>query len=245
MNSSNRHSIVVRDLTKRFGDFIAVDNVSFEVLRGEIYGMLGANGAGKTTTIRMLTGLLRPTSGGGAVNGWDINEEFEKIKLSIGYMSQRFSLYHDLTVEENLRFFGGVYGLGGEEITARIDELDTILGLKRFLKRRTSSIPLGFKQRLALGAAILHRPAILFLDEPTAGVDPIARRYFWDLIHDMASEGITVLVTTHYMDEAEYCGRLSIMHEGKIIDIGEPRELKKRYASDTIEDVFVKLATTI
>ena len=240
-NGEANHSVVVSDLTKRFGDFAAVDHVSFQVERGEIFGLLGANGAGKTTTIRMLAGLLRPTSGGGTVGGWDINTQFEKIKRSIGYMSQRFSLYHDLTVSENLHFFGGVYGLGRAKIDARLGELEEALGLKEWLTRRTSALPLGFKQRLALGAAILHEPSILFLDEPTSGIDPIARRHFWELINELATTGITVIVTTHYMDEAEYCNRLCIMHAAKIVSLGSPAELKERHGERSIEDVFVHL----
>jgi ABC-2 type transport system ATP-binding protein len=234
-------SVVVKELTKRFGDFAAVDRVSFEVRTGEIFGLLGANGAGKTTTIRMLAGLLRPTSGEGTVGGWDINRESERIKKSIGYMSQKFSLYDDLTGDENLRFFGGVYGLGRRDIERRIEELDAALGLKAWLARRTAALPLGFKQRLALGAAILHRPSILFLDEPTSGVDPIARRHFWDVINALAATGISTIVTTHYMDEAEYCNRLCIMHAAKIMSIGAPAELRERYGKRSIDDVFVQL----
>jgi ABC-2 type transport system ATP-binding protein len=240
-NEVSGHSVVVRNLTKRFRDFTAVDGVSFEVRTGEIFGLLGANGAGKTTTIRMLIGLLRPTSGGGSVGGWDINTEFEEIKRSIGYMSQKFSLYGDLTVGENLQFFGGVYGLDRARLEARVDELDAALGLKERMKRRTAALPLGFKQRLALGAAILHEPSILFLDEPTAGVDPIARRHFWELINSLAASGITVIVTTHYMDEAEYCNRLCIMHAAKIVSLGSPGELKREYGKRSVEDVFVHL----
>jgi ABC-2 type transport system ATP-binding protein len=234
-------SVVVKDLVKRFGEFTAVDRVSFEVRAGEIFGLLGANGAGKTTTIRMLTGLLRPTSGGGTVDGWDVNTQYEKIKRSIGYMSQRFSLYNDLTVNENLGFFGGVYGLSRARIEERTAELNADLGLAEWLDRRTGSLPLGFKQRLALGAAILHKPAIVFLDEPTSGVDPIARRHFWEIINSLAAGGVTIIVTTHYMDEAEYCNRLCIMHAAKIVSIGSPAELKSRHGKHSIEDVFVQL----
>jgi ABC-2 type transport system ATP-binding protein len=234
-------SVVVRELTKRFGSFVAVDRISFDVRAGEIFGLLGANGAGKTTTIRMLTGLLRPTSGGGSVGGWDINRDFERIKRSIGYMSQKFSLYGDLNVGENLEFFGGVYGLSRRRISERLADLEDALGLGEILRRRTSTLPIGFKQRLALGAAILHEPSILFLDEPTAGVDPIARRHFWELINSLAARGITVIVTTHYMDEAEYCNRLCIMHAARIVSIGSPGELKARHGGGSIEDVFVRL----
>jgi len=240
-NETIGSSVVVTGLTKRFGAFVAVDRISFEVRAGEIFGLLGANGAGKTTAIRMLTGLLRPTSGGGTVGGWDINRDFERIKRSIGYMSQRFSLYGDLTVGENLEFFGGVYGMPRRRIAARLGELEEALGLGELLKRRTSSLPLGFKQRLALGAAILHEPSILFLDEPTAGVDPIARRHFWELINSLAARGITVIVTTHYMDEAEYCNRLCIMHAARIVSIGSPGELKARHGGRSIEEVFIQL----
>lgn len=234
-------SVSVRELTKRFGDFVAVDRVSFEVRRGEIFGLLGANGAGKTTTIRMLTGLLRPTSGEGTVAGLDVNTRYDEIKTRIGYMSQKFSLYGDLTVGENLAFFGGVYGLSRRDIDARIEELDADLGVKALLDRRTAAIPLGFKQRLALAAAILHRPAVLFLDEPTSGVDPVARRHFWEIINALAASGVTVLVTTHYMDEAEYCNRLFIMHAGRIVSIGSPAQLKERHGKSSIEEVFVGL----
>ena len=234
-------SVTVRGLTRLFGDFTAVDHVSFAVEAGEIFGLLGANGAGKTTIIRMLAGLLLPTSGEGTVGGWDIYKQSERIKKSIGYMSQKFSLYGDLTVGENLGFFGGVYGLGSGEIATRIDELEEALGLKEWLRRRTSSLPIGFKQRLALGAAILHDPSILFLDEPTSGVDPIARRHFWELINSLAARGITVIVTTHYMDEAEYCNRLCIMHAGAIVSIGSPAELKAGHGKRSVEDVFIHL----
>jgi len=237
----DEHSVIVKDLTKSFGDFVAVDHISFEVRAGEIFGLLGANGAGKTTTIRMLTGLLRPTSGGGTVHGWDVNTQFESIKKSIGYMSQRFSLYNDLTVKENLRFFGGVYGLSRTQVDERTEEMREGLGLGEWLNRRTGALPLGFKQRLALGAAILHRPAIVFLDEPTSGVDPIARRHFWELIDALAAQGVTIIVTTHYMDEAEYCNRLCVMHSAKIVSLGSPAELKRRHGAHSIEDVFIEL----
>ena len=237
----NENSVVVKDLERRFGDFVAVDRISFEVRTGEIFGLLGANGAGKTTTIRMLAGLLRPSSGGGTVGGWDINRHFENIKKNIGYMSQRFSLYNDLTVKENLQFFGGVYGLDRARVEERTAELNDALGLGEWLDRRTASLPLGFKQRLALGAAILHKPAIIFLDEPTSGVDPIARRRFWELINGLAAGGVTTIVTTHYMDEAEYCNRLCIMHAAKIVSLGSPAELKERHGAHSIDDVFIQL----
>jgi len=239
--SSSPHAVTVRNLTRRFGDFTAVDNVSFDVDQGEIFGFLGANGAGKTTTIKMLTGLLKPSSGEGSVGGWDINREYEKIKTRIGYMSQRFSLYDDLKVEENLFFFGGIYGLSRSRVKARIAELDMALNISKMENRKTVSLPLGFKQRLALACAILHKPPILFLDEPTGGVDPIARRYFWDLISEIAAAGTTVFVTTHYMDEAEYCHRLSIMYKGRIVEIDSPSAIKKRYNMTSIQDVFIHL----
>jgi ABC-2 type transport system ATP-binding protein len=235
------YAVTVRDLTRKFGDFVAVDRVSFDVKQGEIFGFLGANGAGKTTTIRMLTGLLKPTSGEGSVGGWDVNREYEKIKSHIGYMSQRFSLYDDLKVEENLFFFGGVYGLNRIQVRQRMAELDAALSLTKMENRKTAALPLGFKQRLALACAILHKPPILFLDEPTGGVDPIARRYFWDLISDLAAGGTTVFVTTHYMDEAEYCHRLSIMYKGRIVEIDSPTAIKKKFNMTSIEDIFIHL----
>ena len=245
MNSSSpaspSYAVTVRNLTRKFGDFVAVDNVSFDVSRGEIFGFLGANGAGKTTTIKMLTGLLKPSSGEGTVGGWDINREYEKIKSNIGYMSQKFSLYEDLKVMENLFFFGGIYGLNAQQIKARMDELDESLNLSKMENRKTISLPLGFKQRLALACAILHKPPILFLDEPTGGVDPIARRYFWDLISELAAGGTTIFVTTHYMDEAEYCHRLSIMYKGQIVEIESPTEIKKKYNMTSIQDIFIHL----
>lgn len=238
---SSPYAVTVRNLTRRFGDFVAVDNISFDVRQGEIFGFLGANGAGKTTTIRMLTGLLKPSAGEGTVGGWDINREYEKIKSRIGYMSQKFSLYEDLKVEENLFFFGGIYGLSRAQVRARIDELDGSLNISKMENRKTVSLPLGFKQRLALACAILHKPPILFLDEPTGGVDPIARRYFWDLISVLAAGGTTVFVTTHYMDEAEYCHRLSIMYKGQIVEIDSPSAIKKKYNMTSIQDIFIHL----
>ena len=231
----------VKDLTKRFGKFTAVDDVTFEVKKGEIFGFLGSNGAGKTTTIRMLTGLLKPTKGFGIVAGFDINREYEKIKTRIGYMSQKFSLYNDLTVEENCVFFGGVYGLTKEKIMDRITELDPLLGIKEKLRGMTGDLPPGLKQRIALCCSILHRPEIIFLDEPTGGVDPIARRFFWDLIAELAGLGTTVFVTTHYMDEAEYCHKISIMYQGRISAIDSPEGLKKRFGLKSIEEVFIHL----
>ncbi len=219
-------AIVVSNLTKVFGQFTAVDSVSFEVKRGEIFGFLGPNGAGKSTTIRMLNGLLLPTSGAGTVAGLDIIRQQTEIKQHIGYMSQRFSLYDDLTAEENLTFFGGVYGLSTARLKERIREALNLVGLFARRGELTRNLALGLKQRLALASAILHEPPILFLDEPTSGVDPISRRNFWDMIYAMAERGVTILVTTHYMDEAEFCDRLVLIYQGRLIAQGTPRELK-------------------
>jgi ABC-2 type transport system ATP-binding protein len=229
------------DLTRRFGSFTAVDRVSLAVDQGEIFGFLGANGAGKTTVIRMLCGLLKPTDGEAWVDGLSVRTDAERIKRRIGYMSQRFSLYEDLTVMENLTFYGGIYGLNRGEIAGRGGELLARLGLDDYRRRLTRELPLGFKQRLALGCAVLHRPGVIFLDEPTGGVDPVARRQFWGLIYELADQGATIFVTTHYMDEAEYCGRLSIMKEGRVIALGAPEELKRRYDARSLQDVFLKL----
>jgi ABC-2 type transport system ATP-binding protein len=237
------YSVEVQDLTKQFGRFIAVDHISFNVYDGEIFGFLGANGAGKTTTIKMLCGLLLPTSGEGRVEGLDIFSQSDAIKQNIGYMSQKFSLYDDLTVQENLRFYGGIYGMSAVALAKASEETITSMGLQGHLKKMTRAIPTGWKQRLALSCAILHQPKILFLDEPTGGVDPISRREFWEIIYHLADAGTTVFVTTHYMDEAEYCNRLSIMHDGRIIALGSPQELKERYQKPNIEDVFIELVT--
>lgn len=234
-------SVTVEQLTRTFGDFVAVDHISFQVYRGEIFGFLGANGAGKTTTIRMLCGLLLPTSGSAVVAGYDIYRQADQIKQNIGYMSQKFSLYEDLTVAENLEFYAGIYGLDRSQRRAAQSQMIASIGLGEHLHKLTRDIPLGWKQRLALSCAVMHRPQILFLDEPTGGVDPISRRSFWTLIYDLAAGGTTIFVTTHYMDEAEYCNRLSIMHDGKIIAIGSPEQLKERYHQATIEDVFINL----
>jgi ABC-2 type transport system ATP-binding protein len=234
-------AVDVTGLTRRFGGFVAVDHVSFSVPRGEIFGFLGANGAGKTTTIRMLCGLLMPSSGKGRVAGHDIIREYEKIKLKIGYMSQRFSLYDDLTTRENMEFYGGIYGLGRKEIRKRIDELLATLELEDHADKVVSGLPLGWKQRIALGASIIHDPEIIFLDEPTSGVDPASRRNFWLLIYRLADRGKTVFVTTHYMDEAEYCGRISIMKDGRIVVIENPHRLKERYGAGTMQEVFIKV----
>ncbi len=219
-------AITVRNLTKVFGVFKAVDAISFEVNKGEIFGFLGPNGAGKSTTIRMLNGLLLPTSGEGTVAGYDIIREQEQIRQHLGYMSQRFSLYEDLTVAENLTFFGGVYGLSPARVKERSQEVLSLVGLLDRQKDLTRLLPLGLKQRLALASAILHEPPILFLDEATSGVDPISRRTFWDMIYTMAEQGVTILVTTHYMDEAEFCDRLVLISQGRLIAQGTPRELK-------------------
>lgn len=232
-------SVEVAGLTKMFGDFAAVDHVSFSVEKGEIFGFLGANGAGKTTTIRMLCGLLEPSEGTGRVAGFDINREYNKIKNRIGYMSQKFSLYNDLTAWENIEFYGGIYGLNDKEIKERSSELFAIIGLEELKDKLTSSIPMGWKQRLALCASLLHDPDIIFLDEPTSGVDPVSRRNFWKLIYQLSDMGKTVFVTTHYMDEAEYCHRLSIMKQGRIIEMDNPRSLKEKYGVKTMQDVFL------
>lgn len=236
------NAIEVRDLTRKFGDFTAVDAITFEVGQGEIFGFLGANGAGKTTAIRMLTGLLEPTSGEARVADLDVYSESEAIKRNIGYMSQKFSLYDDLTVRENIEFYGGIYGLGKTEIRRKSQDLLEKLGLSDVSGSRIKSLPLGWKQKLAFSVAIIHEPRIVFLDEPTGGVDPITRRQFWDLIYEAAERRVTVLVTTHYMDEAEYCDRISIMVDGRIGAMGTPQELKRRYSSESIDEVFVRLA---
>jgi ABC-2 type transport system ATP-binding protein len=223
----NEPAIVVKNLSRHFDGFKAVDNISFEVKRGEIFGFLGPNGAGKSTTIRMLNGLLLPTSGEGRVGGFDIIRETDQIKQHIGYMSQRFSLYEDLTAEENLDFFGGVYGLSNERLKERISEVLHLVGLEARCHDLTRTLPLGLKQRLALASAIIHQPSILFLDEATSGVDPISRRNFWDLIYAMGAQGVTILVTTHYMEEAEFCDRLVLIYQGRIVAQGTPRELKQ------------------
>ncbi|MGN1375662.1 MAG: ATP-binding cassette domain-containing protein [Prevotella sp.] len=242
VETRNDNVIEVSHLVKAFGDFHAVDDISFSVRRGEIFGFLGANGAGKTTAMHILTGLNQPTGGSGTVAGFDIRTEYEKIKKHIGYMSQRFSLYEDLTVAENIRLFGGIYGMKDEEI-ARKSEL--LLGQLKFTEHKNDlvgSLPLGWKQKLAFSIAIFHDPAIVFLDEPTGGVDPATRRQFWELIYDAARRGITVFVTTHYMDEAEYCDRISIMVDGKISAMGTPEELKRDFKQPDMSHVFTYLA---
>jgi ABC-2 type transport system ATP-binding protein len=237
-----RLSLQTEGLTRRFGRFVAVDRVSIAVRRGEIFGFLGANGAGKTTLIRMLCGLLRPSSGQATVAGLDIYRHSEQIKKHIGYMSQKFSLYADLTVAENINFYGGIYGLNRQQINERLEEVVATIGLENYIHVLTADLPLGFKQRLALACAMLHKPPILFLDEPTSGVDPKARRNFWEFISQTATGGTTVLVTTHFMEEAEYCQRVSIMDAGHIIALDTPGDLKRTYKKKTMQDVFVALA---
>ncbi len=234
--------ISTNQLTKKFGDFAAVDSVSFDVYQGEIFGFVGANGAGKTTVIRMLCGLLLPSSGTASIAGFDIYSQTEEIKKSIGYMSQKFSLYEDLTVKENIRFFAGIYGLSDKEIREKGDGLVFELGLQESAKKKVKELPLGWKQRLSFSIAIIHSPQVVFLDEPTSGVDPIVRRQFWELIYAASERGITVFVTTHYMDEAEYCGRVSIMVDGKIRALDTPSNLKTRFSGNTMGDVFRSLA---
>lgn len=239
-----KQSVAVQtsELTRKFGKFIAVNKVSIDVAQGEIFGFLGANGAGKTTMIRMLCGLLMPSSGSGSVAGFDIYKQSEQIKQNIGYMSQKFSLYDDLTIAENIEFYGGIYDLPTDVIHHRRDALINDVGLGDVAGSLTRDLPLGFKQRLALGCALLHDPSILFLDEPTSGVDPVARRAFWNLIYDTSAKGKTIFVTTHFMDEAEYCHRLSIMRDGHIIALGAPRELRAKYKKNTMQDVFISIA---
>ncbi len=235
----NGWAVEVENLVKRFGDFTAVDHVSFRVRRGEIFGFLGPNGAGKSTAIRVLCGLLRPTSGSARVGGYDVARDPETVRQNIGYMSQKFSLYDDLTVEENLDFFGGVYGVPEGRKREREDFVLRMAGLEDRRKTMTRLLAGGWKQRLALGCAILHEPPILFLDEPTSGVDPIARREFWDLIYQLSETGHTVFVTTHYMDEAEYCHRLALMYKGKIVALDTPAALKQEAGKASMEEVFV------
>jgi ABC-2 type transport system ATP-binding protein len=232
----------VDKLTKRFGNFTAVDEITFEVKRGEIFGFLGANGAGKTTAMRMLCGLSKPTSGKARVAGFDVYKQSESIKKHIGYMSQKFSLYEDLRVEENILFYGGIYGLHGKKLKEAARSLMLRLGLSADAKTMVKSLPLGWKQKLAFSIAVIHEPDIVFLDEPTGGVDPLTRRQFWDLIYEAAAKEITIFVTTHYMDEAEYCDRAAIMVDGKISALDTPTQLKLDYHTDTMDDVFYQLA---
>lgn len=235
-------AVLAKQLTRKFGDFVAVDKISFAVSKGEIFGFLGANGAGKTTAMKMLIGLLEPTSGEATVAGFDVYREAELIKKNIGYMSQRFSLYEDLTVRENIRFYGGIYGLSNETIRMKTRQLLTKLDLESSADTLLKDLPLGWKQKLAFSIAVVHEPKIVFLDEPTGGVDPITRRQFWNMIYEAASMGVTVFVTTHYMDEAEYCDRISIMVDGHISAIGSPGDIKRQLSVSSIDEAFVKLA---
>ncbi|MXO34304.1 MULTISPECIES: ABC transporter ATP-binding protein [Apibacter] len=235
-------TIVTKELTKKFGDFIAVNHISFEVSKGEIFGFLGANGAGKTTAIRMLCGLLSPTSGEGIVAGYDIYKESDKIKKNIGYMSQKFSLYEDLTIKENMRLFGGIYGMSTKDIKVKTEQCLEELSLETERDVLVKSLPLGIKQKVSFAVSTFHSPEIVFLDEPTGGVDPIARRTFWEMIYQASNNGITIFVTTHYMDEAEYCNRVSIMVDGKIEALDTPAGLRHKYHAETMDEVFQILA---
>ena len=236
--------IKAEGLTKQFGDFVATDHVTFEVHEGEIFGFLGANGAGKTTAMRMLCGLSQPSAGKASVAGFDVATQHEQVKRHIGYMSQKFTLYDDLTVEENLTFFGGIYGMSPKKVKEKITDLLTELGFESERKTMVKSLPLGWNQKLAFSLAIFHDPRIVFLDEPTGGVDPVTRRQFWELIYQAADRGITVFVTTHYMDEAEYCDRVSIMVDGKIEALDSPANLKRQFNGNSMYDVFYALART-
>ena len=239
----NRNTVIkVKELVKKLGSFVANDNLSFDVYEGEIFGFLGANGAGKTTAIRILTGLLEPTSGEVMVAGFDACRQPEEIKKNIGYMCQKFSLYEDLTIRENIMLYGGIYGLDRKTIKERTERLLDKLRFREYGDRLISALPLGLKQKLAFSVAVFHEPKIVFLDEPTGGVDPLTRRQFWEMIYETASSGITVFVTTHYMDEAEYCDRISIMSDGRIVALDTPSELKRNYDAGSVEDVFVKIA---
>jgi len=238
---NEEYAIETQDLTKRFGSFTAVDAISFNVKRGEIFGFLGANGAGKTTAIKMLTGLSKPSDGAAKVLGYDIYRQPNLIKANIGYMSQKFSLYQDLSIRQNIRFYGGIYGLSRSQIAIKTKEIIEQLGLEAYAKKVVAALPLGWKQRLAFAVANVHDPKIIFLDEPTGGVDPGTRRQFWEMIYAAADRGVTLFVTTHYMDEAEYCDRISIMVEGKIEAYGSPRELKTQFDAASMDEVFLKL----
>lgn len=234
--------ISVHNMVKKFGNFTAIDNLTFNVYTGEIFGFLGANGAGKTTAIRILSGLSVPTSGEAVVAGFNCSRQPEKIKRVIGYMCQKFSLYEDLTVRENIMLYGGIYGMSRQQIKTRTRELFEKLNFETYGDKLIATLPLGLKQKLAFSIAVLHDPRIVFLDEPTGGVDPFTRRQFWELIYETAARGITVFVTTHYMDEAEYCDRISILNEGRLVALDTPAELKKRYRAESVEEVFVKIA---
>lgn len=239
----NGHKVIeASHLTKRFGQFVAVDAITFDVSRGEIFGFLGANGAGKTTAMRMLCGLSLPTEGEATVAGFDLRKQSEDIKKNIGYMSQKFSLYEDLTIRENIRFYGGIYGLTDSQIKSKTAMVVERLHLEEQVNKLVRSLPLGWKQKLSFSVAMLHEPPTVFLDEPTGGVDPITRREFWEMIYEASNQGTTVFVTTHYMDEAEYCNRVSIMVDGKIEALGSPEELKRNFSASDVGDVFVKLA---
>jgi ABC-2 type transport system ATP-binding protein len=237
-----KFTITAKNLTKKFGDFIAVDAISFEVEKGEIFGFLGANGAGKTTAIKMLCGLSRPTSGEATIAGYDIYTQPELIKKNSGYMRQQFSVYQDMTIRENIRFYAGIYGLTNKQIKERGDKLMKDLKIESFADRFVADLPLGFKQKLAFSIAVIHDPEIVFLDEPTSGVDPITRRQFWGLIYEASHRGITVFVTTHYLEEAEYCHRVSIMVDGEMRDLDTPVGLMKKYNKETMNDVFLYMA---
>ena len=244
-NTTTSYTVTLTDLERRFGDFIAVNRINLNVKRGEIFGFLGPNGAGKSTTIRMLCGILQPTSGSGTVAGLDINQQAEQIKERIGYMSQRFSLYEDLTVEENIDFYSGIYKIPEERKKERKEWTIDMAGLEDHRRSLTATLSGGWKQRLALGCAILHEPPVIFLDEPTSGVDPISRRNFWELIYQLSEKGVTVFVTTHYMDEAEYCDRLGMIYRGELVATGTPTELKQRFMTTgplpSLEEVFIAL----
>ena len=242
---SQEKIISVQNLSKKFGSFTAVNNISFEVYKGEIFGFLGANGAGKTTAMKMLIGISRPTSGEALVAGFDVKKNTEMVKKSIGYMSQKFSMYDDLTIKENITFFGGIYGLSRTQIKEKTEQLVRELGLENALNKLVGDLPLGWKQKLSFSVALLHEPKIVFLDEPTGGVDPITRRQFWEMIYAQADKGTTIFVTTHYMDEAEYCDRVSIMVEGKIEALDAPKNLKQHYKVASMNEVFLKLARNI
>lgn len=238
----NEVVIKTEKLTKRFGDFIATNEITFDVYAGEIFGFLGANGAGKTTAMKMLCGLSKPSSGSAIIAGFDIYRETENIKRNIGYMSQKFSLYEDLTVLENINFFAGIYGLSNKQLKTKREELIETLGMQNEAKKLVGSLPLGWKQKLAFSVAIVHEPKIVFLDEPTGGVDPVTRRQFWDLIYAASDKGITIFVTTHYMDEAEYCNRVSMMVDGVIKALDTPAKLKQQFSADSMDQVFFELA---
>jgi ABC-2 type transport system ATP-binding protein len=242
MIKSTTDIIIVKDLVKKFGDFIANDHLTFSVKEGEIFGFLGANGAGKTTALKILSGLSYPTSGLAMVAGNDVYREREKVKKNIGYMSQRFSLYEDLTVKENIRFYGGIYGLSGKFIKEKTDVLLKQLKMEDIKDQYIKSLPLGWKQKIAFSVAIFHNPKVVFLDEPTGGVDPITRRDFWEMIYQASYNGVTVFVTTHYMDEAEYCDRVSIMDQGRIEALDTPSQLKKQYNAKNMDEVFIRIA---